>query len=397
MPSKAESGTMRANGARWEFLVRRLEALEELGVLRFAEDGSARTACERSAAALGLQLLDASSNDYLGTATRPVSRETLPSASIGAGASRLIHGSRLAHLRLEAELCEWMGRESALLFTSGYAANVGVLSSVPQPGDLILSDALNHASIIDGCRLARAETRVVPHLDLESLRVELSKEAPKRRCWVVTESYFSMDGDSPDLPALRRLCDDHAAVLIVDEAHALGVFGPSGSGLCRQHGVEPDILIGTFGKAIGAQGAFASSESAVRLWLWNKARSFVYSTAPSPLLAELILRNVRKVRADDDARHRLSYLSEHTRTKLSSAKVPWLKGSHGPIIPIILGTPDRAMRAAEELRTRGILVQAIRPPTVEPGLSRIRLTLHARLSNTDVDRLIQAVTETCAQ
>ncbi len=383
-------------GGRWDFLIARLESLRDAGILRAPDDGAARGECHSNAAARGWDLLDASSNDYLGYASRRVSRETVFNDSIGAGASRLIHGSRAAHLQLEAELREWIGRESALLFTSGYAANVGVLSSVPQAGDLVLSDALNHASIIDGCRLSRAETRVVPHRDHESLRLELSKEAHKRRCWVVTESYFSMDGDTPHLPMLRKLCDDHGALLIVDEAHALGVFGPGGAGLCHQECIEPDILIGTFGKAIGGQGAFACSEAPVRHWLWNNARSFVYSTAPSPLLAQIILSNIQRVRADDAARTKLSQLSDYVRSSLRNANVPCLEASHGPIIPIILGTPERSMLAAKQLRDRGILVQAIRPPMVEPGLSRIRLTLHANLTESDTQRLIQAVTETCA-
>lgn len=382
---------------RWEFLEAELSALEERGLLRHPDDGEARRDCEARAAALGLGMLDASSNDYLAYARDAVSRETSTKFGPGAGASRLIHGTRPVHDELESELSDWMQREASLLFASGYAANVGVLSSVPQSGDLVISDALNHASIIDGCRLSRADTRVIPHLDTAALRDCLIRESPRRRCWVVTESYFSMDGDTPNLATIRNLCDTHGARLIVDEAHALGVFGAEGAGLCRRFEVVPDILIGTFGKAIGAQGAFVSSERPLRCWLWNKARTFVYSTATSPMLGEHILKSVRRARADEAARERLAGISALVRDHLQIAGVPVLAGSHGPIVPIILGDSGRALRAADQLRAVGVLVQAIRPPSVGSGSSRIRLTLQAAFSADDIHRIIQAVIQICTK
>jgi len=382
---------------RWDFLRRGLEWLEEEELLRIPDDGLARADCESRAEALGLGVLDASSNDYLGYAQCPVSRETTSEFGTGSGASRLIHGTRPVHRELEMELSDWMHREATLLFASGYAANLGLLSSVPQENDLIVSDALNHASIIDGCRLSRADVRVIPHLDADALKEVLHQEAHRRRCWVVTESYFSMDGDTPNLPAMRTLCDTYGAHLIVDEAHALGVFGPEGAGLCRRYGVEPDIMVGTFGKAVGGQGAFVCSDNLVRTWLWNKARSFIYSTATSPILAGYVLKNVRRVRADDLARAQLSRLSTLFRNKLKAEGVPVLAGSHGPIIPIILGGSERAQSAVEHLSHLGILVQAIRPPTVGTGLARIRLTLQASFSPSEIDRLAQGVIVTCAQ
>lgn len=316
---------------------------------------------------------------------------------MGAGASRLIHGTHVLHTQLETILSDWIGLPATLLFSAGYAANVGILSSLPQPGDLILSDSLNHASIIDGCRLSKAEVRVFPHLDLSSLETLLRQESTRRRCWVVTESYFSMDGDSPDLVQMRALCDQYGAPLLVDEAHALGVFGPQGSGLCRQCGIKPDVLVGTFGKALGTQGAFACSPELVRDWLWNRARSFVYSTATSPFLAQATLQSVQRTRRDDTARIRLCKIVADLRQRVAEAGVPVLKSSHGPIVPVIIGTPERAVAASEQLLIRGILVQAIRPPTVSQNTSRLRVTLNATLTDGEVQRLADSVVEICAQ
>jgi len=394
----------------WEFLDRDLERLRSDNLYREPDDFDQRSECEIRAAELGVNMLDASSNDYLGYGSRAVSRETTastfvpphaaretlhPEAHVGAGASRLVHGTRPIHRALEGELADWTRQPTALLFTSGYAANIGVLSALPRAGDLILSDALNHASIVDGCRLSRADVAVFAHLDAAAVENLLIRECPNRRVWLVTESYFSMDGDTPNLELLRHICDKHDAYLILDEAHALGVFGPHGSGLAHEHGVTPDILIGTFGKALGAQGAFASSSASVRNWLWNRARSFVYSTAPSPLLCERILCNVRLARCDEANRTRLTRTVRYLRGRLNDAGLRVPDGSHGPIVSVILGAPERALAAAKLLRERAILVQAIRPPTVAHGSARIRVTVNANLSQQDVERLADAIVDTC--
>ena len=381
----------------WEFLEARLVQLEEAGLFRRPDDGANRLECWRHAEALNVEPIDACSNDYLGYSRTVVSRETSQlESTTGSGASRLIHGTRQIHQDLEAHLAEWVDQQAALLFTSGYSANLGVMGSLPELGDVIFSDALNHASIIDGCRLSKAGVVVFPHLDVDSLEVMLRKESPGRRVWVVTESYFSMDGDSPDLVKLRRLCDERGAALIVDEAHSLGVFGPNGSGICRQLGVKPDVLIGTFGKALGSQGAFACSRRVARDWMWNRARSFVYSTAMSPMMAFATLSNVSRVRNDDLSRTRLADIVACFRELVTAARVPVLKSSYGPIVPIILVTPGRAMEAAKELLHRGVLVQAIREPTVRPGTSRIRLTLNSTLTDVQLQRLADAIIAVCA-
>jgi len=370
-----------------------LDELNAASLLREPDDGSARRGVAAAAERLGLALLDASSNDYLGFAARSVSRETL--ASPGAGASRLVHGSAAQHLKLESELSSWVDAESALLFSSAYAANVGLLSALGVPGSLILSDAANHASIIDGARLSKADVRIVPHLSVTALRAALENQGAARACWVVTESYFSMDGDGPDLPALRALCDQYDACLIVDEAHALGVFGPRGSGRCAESGVKPDILVGALGKAVGTHGGFVAGSQRLRSFLWNKARSFVFSTAPSPRLAELSTTHVQLVREADTLRSALASNAVRLRTELLEAGLSLARGSFGPIVSVILGDNPRALTAAERLRSVGILAQAIRPPTVPIGSARLRLTVKATFSPTEIARLAHEVIAAC--
>jgi 8-amino-7-oxononanoate synthase len=372
------------------------ETLAELGrrqLLREPDDGSCRTATASAAAALGTELLDASSNDYLGLAALAVSRETLsawPGVSAGSGASRLIHGTRDAHLELEQELASWVRLPAALLFSSGYAANAGLLAALTTSGAVVLSDVLNHASLIDGCRLGRATVRVLPHLDLEQLEREL-RRVSGRTTWVVTESYFSMDGDGPDLRKLRALCDEHGAGLVVDEAHALGVFGPEGAGRCAEAGVTPDILVGTLGKSVGAHGAFVAGSTSLRRFLWNRARSFVFSTAPSPALAKLAVLHVKQVRAADSLRAQLSARSLELREALRAKRFDVPESSFGPIVPVILGGNALVQRAASGLSEQGILVQGIRPPTVPVGTARLRLTVTASMTASDVTRLVEAL------
>lgn len=371
-----------------EVLRSRLSKRERASTLRHPRDGLVRQ--ERA-------WVDVSSNDYLGFASDPVSRETLSAtagACLGAGASRLIHGTRPEQLELESALADWVGFPTALVFTSGYAANVGVVSALAGPGDLVISDALNHASLIDGCRLGRADVTVVPHRDLDAIRAALARPASMR--WVVTESYFSMDGSTPDLPALRALCDTAEAGLIVDEAHALGVFGPSGAGLCQRAGVQPDALIGTLGKAVGAQGAFVAGCEPVIHTIWNSARSFVFSTGFSPWLAAAITQRVRTVVAADGLRQRLAeHVDLLTEALPKNLRLP--DGRHGPIFPILLGANRRALDAAAALREAGFLAQAIRPPTVPPGTARLRISLTARLEERALCDLAAVLEKACSE
>jgi 8-amino-7-oxononanoate synthase len=363
-------------------LDRDLAALAEQGLLREPHAPASTTGSTE-----GPALLDLCSNDYLGYA-----RDPWPELGVrsGAGASRLVTGNLGEHMDAEGALASWLGTESALLFSSGYAANVGVLTALAGPGDLIVSDALNHASIIDGCRLSGASVRVTPHLDLDAVARALSA-GPARRRWVVTESYFSMDGDSPDLAGLRAVCDAHDAALILDEAHALGVFGPEGRGLAASAGVQPDVLVGTAGKALGLHGAFVVGSRSLCRWLWNRARSFVFSTGISPALAAAIRARVIRVRADAAARARVHAAAQRIRGALAETQGADRVRGHGPIIPWVIGDPAAAVAASGRLRERGILARPIRPPTVPAGTSRLRITATAALSEAELAMAVDAL------
>jgi 8-amino-7-oxononanoate synthase len=375
------------------FLSQALSELSAAHLLREPDDGAARQAVEAAAARLSLAPLDASSNDYLGLASRTVSRETLGNA--GAGASRLVHGTAPEHLRLEQELAAWVGAETSLLFASTYAANLGLISALAVKDSLVVSDAANHASLIDGARLGRAEVRVVPHLSLDGVRDALNERSRARACFVVTESYFSMDGDGPDLAALRELCDAHDACLIVDEAHALGVFGASGSGRCAEAGIRPDVLVGALGKAVGTHGGFVAGSEILRVFLWNKARSFVFSTAPSPWHAELTRQHLTEVQEAGELRLRLASNSAQLRSRLIAAGLSVAPGSFGPIVSVLLGDNERALLVAARLRAVGVLAQAIRPPTVPAGAARLRLTVKATFGERELARLAHSVEDAC--
>ena len=379
---------------RFEALIQeQLQQLARAGLLREPDDGAGRAEVNASAARLGRPVLDASSNDYLDLAEHSVSRET--PARAGAGASRLIHGTTTEHLQLEAALASWVRAESALLFSSTYSANLGLLAAVGMQGTSILSDAANHASIVDGARLAKAEVEIIPHLDLDAMRSALRSRRAASACWVVTESYFSMDGDGPDLPSLRSLCDEYDACLIVDEAHALGVFGPTGGGRCAEAGVVPHVLVGALGKAVGTHGGFVASSKALRGFLWNRARSFVFSTAPSPRHAALTREHLETVRHSDALREKLSLQGERLRVLLRSAGLKIVPGSFGPIVSVVVGDNQAAVEAAARLRGVGILSQAIRPPTVPSGSARLRLTIRAAFRDEDIERLAMAVEVAC--
>lgn len=321
-----------------------------------------------------------SSNDYLG-----LSRLAVCDVRGGAGASRMTAGEDPEHGSLERALADWLGAESALLFSSGYAANVGVLSALLETGDLVVSDALNHASIIDGIRLGRAELVIVPHLDVGAVSDAL--ERPRSgRAWVVTESYFSMDADSPDLARLRRTCDEHGAGLIVDEAHALGVFGAEGRGLCAA-GATPDVLVGTLGKSFGAAGAFVAGSRLLADWLWNRARSHVFSTGMSPAVAATAQRNLATSRANPTLRERAITNGERFRRALKRLGQD-VRG-YGPIVPWVLGSEVAALDVAHRFHAEGLHVSAIRPPTVPAGTSRVRFSFTANHTEGDVERAVQ--------
>ncbi len=359
---------------RLDFLDDELEALDRAHLLR-------RPRSDRD---LPVDAVWLCSNDYLGLAARAARGE----GAGGSGASALVWGYGEAHQQAEAALSRYAGVESCLLFSSGYAANVGTLSALAGSGDLIVSDALNHASIIDGCRLSGARVAVYPHLDVDAAGEALA--GPGRRRFLVTESYFSMDGDAPDLVRLAEVVRGAGAALIVDEAHALGVLGPEGRGLCAAAGVVPDVLIGALGKAFGLAGAFVGGSPAVRTWLWNRARSFVFSTAVPPASAAAAAARVAEVQAADGPRARVGELSGTFRDLLE-AETGIRPPGFGPIIPVAVGGAASTLAVAERLLQEGWVVQPMRPPTVPVGSSRLRLTVRATLTDTQVREAARAL------
>jgi 8-amino-7-oxononanoate synthase len=327
--------------------------------------------------------VNACSNDYLG-----YTRGKLP---LGATGSRLVVGDHTEHSRLEILLAAWVDMPAALLTSSGFAANLAAASAFTGQGDTLVSFDLNHASIIDGCRLSRADVHIVPLHDLSAAARVL--RLPARRKWVITESYFSMDGIVADLRSLRALCDEAGAALIVDEAHALGVFGPTGAGQCEAQGVRPDVLVGTLGKAVGAQGAFLASTANAIAWLWNKARAFVFSTGVSPWLCSKIHQRVARTKQDHAARARLAHNVAFFRAALASHAIPVAPGSSGPIIPVIVGDPRPALECERRLLEAGFVVRAIRPPTVPDGTARLRITMTAGMTHATINKLVLALKE----
>jgi 8-amino-7-oxononanoate synthase len=342
----------------------------------------------------GRSLLNFSSNDYLGLAADPrlaaAFAEALRRWGIGAGASRVVVGDTDAHRRLEARLARFEGTEAALLFNGGYPANVGIVPALVGRGDLVVSDALNHASLVDGCRLSRAEVVVAPHAQPEAVARALAGH-PARRKLVVTDAVFSMDGDRAPLRALAEVCQTAGAALLVDEAHATGVLGERGAGLCELTGVEPDVRMGTLGKALGVFGAYAAGSRSVMDLLVNRARSVVFSTTLPPALCEVATVAVDLLQHDPELRPRLQRNVQRFVAGVRS--LGFAAEPSSAIVPLVLGSPERALAASAFLREREILAKAIRPPTVPEGTSRLRFALSAAHTGAQVDRALEALQE----
>lgn len=331
------------------------------------------------------------SNDYLGLTSHGQLRALAASAhtdepALGSAASRLISGTRPAHLAAERRLAALVGAPAALLFSSGYAANVGSLSALLARGDVAFSDELNHASLIDGLRLSRARVQIYPHGDTSALAELLRAHRPSgRRAWIVTDSIFSMDGDAAPLVELRRLADQHDAGLFVDEAHALGVVGPAG--LSHVHGVVPDAMVGTLGKAFGVTGAFVAGSVTLRTFLENTARSYVFSTAPPASLLRAVLVAADLVAAADDRRRRLAEHAAKLRSGLAAQG--WtVPPAASPIVPVIVGDPSDTLAFSQDLLDHGYFVRAIRPPTVPVGTSRLRVVPTAIHTDDQIEGLL---------
>jgi 8-amino-7-oxononanoate synthase len=344
----------------------------------------------------GLEVCSFASNDYLGLAGDPrlvrAAAASLDEDGAGAGASRLIIGNHRQHVALETAVADWTRRDGVRLFNTGYAANVGVIATLARAGDVVFSDELNHASIIDGCRLARAEVVVYPHRDLAALERALGKTRGARRL-VVSESLFSMDGDLADVAALASICAQHDASLVLDEAHAMGALGAEGRGVAADVGVVPDVVIGTFGKALGSFGAFAATSRAVADLLWNRARTLVFSTGLPPSVAAATTAAIQIVRGTEGEQRRRT-LAAHARR--FRELVPHAGGApESAIAPVRVDDDQRVMQLTARLLEDRVFVQGIRPPTVPSGTARLRVSLSARHERADVEkaaRLIAAAT-----
>lgn len=343
----------------------------------------------------GRHLLSFCSNDYLGLANHPSNiealRNALPETGLGGAASHLICGHHDAHHRLEERLAAFTQRSSALFFSTGYMANLGVISAMAGRGDTIFSDRLNHASIIDGCILSRATVRRYPHGDVTALENMLSQTSGHKL--VVTDGVFSMDGDVAPLKELAAVCRAHDALLVVDDAHGLGVLGPQGRGSAAAQGLSEDdvpILIGTLGKAVGTSGAFVAGPQVLTDYLVQKARTYIYTTAMPPALAAATCASLDLIELGNERRAHLERLVARFRggaRQLGYQLMP----SDTPIQPILVGDNWAALALSEALEARGLLVTAIRPPTVPEGESRLRVTFSASHTPEDVDRLLEGL------
>ncbi|MGB5811510.1 MAG: 8-amino-7-oxononanoate synthase [Polyangiales bacterium] len=372
-----------------EQIVEALQDLETQGLLRRPRHVESAQGPEIQLD--GKKVLCFCSNNYLGLADHPdLAAAARVHEGFGAAASRLITGTMSAHHETEHALAGFLGSPAAVLFANGYAANVGTIQALVGPGDIIFSDALNHASLIDGCRLSRANVRVYRHRDVAHLRELMESECnDRRRALIVTDSLFSMDGVAAPLAELAALATTHGAGLMVDEAHALGVFGPEGRGLCAAQGLEPDVLIGTLGKSFGGAGAFVGASGEVVSLIRNRARSYVYSTAPPPSIARAAHAAIALVRDASASRARLLAHAATLRTELSRLGFEVLPGE-SQIIPIMIGSNQRTMALSAALLDEGIFVQGIRPPTVAEGTARLRLTPMATHTDAHIDRAVAA-------
>lgn len=343
----------------------------------------------------GCQMINFSSNDYLGLSVDSRLAEASADAGrrwgTGSGSSRLVSGSCQIHHVLEQHIADLKGEEAALIYPSGFQANIGLLAAVAETGDTVFVDRLVHASLIDATRLSGASLKVYPHLDFETLRERLKKIKSGKR-FVVTDAYFSMDGDVARLTELAQLCHASDAHLIVDEAHSHGVFGPKGAGLTVQDNIQGQCLavVGTFSKAFGSQGGFVAGSKVLKEVLVNHSRAFIYSTGVSPSIVGASIQGVYLASNSDVLRDRLHTTVSQVRMNLVQHGYD-LGNSIGPIIPILCKSTDQAISLSEYLLAQGILAPAIRPPTVPKGTDRVRITLTATHSAEHIQRLLVAL------
>ncbi|MEZ6090433.1 MAG: 8-amino-7-oxononanoate synthase [Pirellulaceae bacterium] len=381
-----------AMDARFDWLRKRLERLEQYDSLRRLTvrqpvAGRMLTDCD------GKRLINFGSNDYLGFAAEsPLHLRDVERS--GSGASALVCGFSSEAQTLQDQLADFESTQGAVLFPTGFAANLGVIATLAEAGDLILSDAANHASIIDGCRLSKAQRFIYPHADTSAVKALLDAHRRRfTRAFIITDSVFSMDGDFAPLGELCDLAERYDAILIADEAHATGVYGEHGGGLCEHLGVKHrvPIRVGTLSKALGSIGGFVAAPRIVCDYLVNAARSMIYSTALPPVAIHAAMTNLKRIEDEPQRRDRLLALSDRFRDQVSSAwRIPSASAT-GQIIPFVIGDNRRTLDLAFRLREEGFFVPAIRPPTVPEGSARLRVSLSAAHRDDEVDQLAAAL------
>ncbi len=344
----------------------------------------------------GRVLLNLSSNDYLGLAQDPrliqAARDAAARWGVGAGASRLVTGHLALHEAVEAKVAQLKGTEAAVIFSTGYMTNLGAISALVGPGDVVFCDRLNHASIYDGIRLSGAELRRFPHRDLDRLE-RLLKEAPAGKTrLIVTDTVFSVDGDLAPLHELVELKEKYGAILMIDEAHATGVLGNRGAGLAEALGLTArvEVHMGTFSKALGSLGGYVAGDRRLIDYLHNKARAFIYSTALPPPVLGAIDRALEIVAAEPERRQHLLEQAEHFRRGLTQAGFNTLE-SETQILPVLVGDNARTLEFAARLREEGLMAVALRPPTVPPGKARVRFSLSAAHSSRELAQAREAI------
>ncbi|MDI1348507.1 8-amino-7-oxononanoate synthase [Aquabacterium sp.] len=362
----------------------------------------------------GQQRLSFGSNDYLGLSQHPAlmaaAHDAIDRYGVGATASPLVCGHSPAHEALETELAAMVGLPRALYFYAGYAANVGAIPALVGRGDAVFSDALNHACLIDGIRLSRAELNVYPHGDLVALAQALQASTAQRKL-VVTDAVFSMDGNVVDVPALLDLCERHDAWLMIDDAHGFGVLGAHGEGtlshqgIAGREGIAPAwqgrldrlVYMATLGKAAGVAGAFIAGNPAMVEWVMQKARTYMFATAAPAVVAESLRATLRVMQDEPQRRAHLQTLRQRLRDGVEAARLPWtLMPSETAIQPLVIGSNAEAMQVMAALDAQGVWVPAIRPPTVPEGTARLRISLSAAHTVDHIDRLVAALAQAAA-
>ncbi|MBS0266369.1 MAG: 8-amino-7-oxononanoate synthase [Planctomycetes bacterium] len=392
----SESPTGASSGpAPFDWMAPALQSLEQSHLRRRRREIIPRPGCR--AVVDGRDVVNFASNDYLDLAGDPrvvaAAQRALTSSGVGARASALVCGRTPWHVALERRIARFERQTDALLFPTGFAANLGTVGALVGKGDVVFSDRLNHASLIDGCRLSGAQIQIYDHHNLGELARALRDTPTTGRRLIVTDSVFSMDGDLAPLPRLCDLAEQHAAMLLVDEAHATGVFGAHGRGVSEHQGVEERelIRIGTLSKAVGTLGGFVAGPALLIDWLWNRARPQVFSTALPPAICAAAEQALEIIETEPARRRQLFERSEMFRAELRRAGISTVTNAEGPIVPVLLEHPQRAVQVAERLEQAGFFVGAIRPPTVPPGTSRLRITLSSGHDWRDIEQLLASL------